>query len=173
MNILQKNREKITNTKQLLIDIISDPDQYNIPEIKNALSGQRKLAAFSSEEYKISACALNTFKNAADNVLLRGFIELDELRQNAKQALDKEALKISKPNHNTKEYFKERLRNVEEELDQSKRTIISLTAIIGDITAELANIATANHMTNEERQAIYKDVNNKLQHKLAFALGNE
>lgn len=173
MNILQKNREKITNTKQLLIDIISDPDQYNIPEIKNALSGQRKLAAFSSEEYKISACALNTLKNAADNVLLRGFIELDELRQNAKQALDKEALKISKPNHNTKEYFKERLRNVEEELDQSKRTIMNLTAIIGDITAELARISTSHHITNEEREAIYKDVNNKLQHKLSFTFRTE
>lgn len=173
MQVLQKNQDKVANTKMLLIKIINEPEKYNTPEIQNALSGQRKLAAFSSEEYAITSCALNTFKNAAEYCLSRGFIELDELRQNAKKALEEDAEKDSKPNHNTKAYFKERLKYAEIDLDKNKSTIMALTAIIGELSSELARMANSSNMTNEERHAIYKDVNNKLQHKLSFTLGSK
>ena len=173
MKILKKNQDKVTNTKVLLLSIINEPKNYNTPEIKNALAGQRKLAAFSSEKYGITSCALNTFKKAADDVLSRGFTELDELRQNAKAVLEKDILKASRPNHNTKEYFKERLKYAEQELDKNKRVIMGLTNVIGDLTENLARIANATDMSNEERQAFYQDVNRKLQHQLSFTLGNE
>jgi len=79
----------------------------------------------------------------------------------------------SNPNHNTKAYFKERLKNSEIELDKSKHTIISLTTIIGEMSLELARMANSNNMTNEARQALYQDLNNKLQHKLSFTLGSK
>ena len=173
MKILQKNQDKVVNTKELLIQIINDPKNYSTPEIQNALMSQRKLAAFFNKEYAITSCTLNTLKSAADYCLSRGFIELDELRQNAKAALEKEIVKESKPNHNTKAYFKERLKNAEIELDKSKHTIMSLTTIIGEMSLELARMANSNNMTNEGRQALYQDLNNKLQHKLSFTLGSE
>lgn len=173
MKILQKNQDKVANTKRLLINIINEPEKYNIPEIQNALSNQRKLAAFTNTEYAITSCTLNTLKSAAEYCLSRGFIELDELRQNAKASLEKEIIKDSNPNHNTKAYFKERLKNAEIELDKSKHTIISLTTIIGEMSLELARMANSNNMTNETRQALYQDLNNKLQHKLSFTLGSK
>lgn len=173
MQILQKNQDKVSNTRILLINIINEPKKYNTPEIQNALSSQRKLAAFSSEKYALASCSLNTLKNAAEYCLPRGFIELDELRQNAKIAFEKEIDKDSKPKHNTKAYFEKRLKNVEIELDKSERTIMGLTTIIGEMSSELARMANSSNMTNEQRQAIYQDVNNKLQHKLSFTLGSK
>lgn len=173
MKILQKNQEKVTNTKELLLHIINEPEKFNTPEIQNALMSQRKLAAFFSKEYNITSCTLNTLKSAAEYCLSRGFIELDELRQNAKAALEKKIIKDSDPNHNTKAYFKERLKNAEIELDMSKRTILGLTTIIGEMSLELARMANSSNMTNEERQALYRDLNNKLQHKLSFTLGSK
>lgn len=171
MQILQKNLVKVSNTKILLIKIINEPGKYNTPEIQNALSSQRKLAAFSSDEHEItSSCVLNTFKNAAEYCLSRGFTELDELRQNARKALEEDEETDSKPKNNTKTYFKERLKNAEEDVDRNKRTIIGLTAIIGEMSSELARMAYSNNMTNKERQAIYEDMNKKLQHKLSFTL---
>jgi len=173
MQVLPKNQDKVANTKRLLINIINEPEKYNIPEIQNALSSQRKLAAFANTEYAITSCTLNTLKSAAEYTLLRGFIELDELRQNAKTALEKKIVKDSEPTHNTKAYFKERLKNAEIELDKNKDTIMSLTAIIGEMSLELARMANSNNMTNEGRQALYQDLNNKLQHKLSFTLGSK
>lgn len=173
MKVLQKNQDKVSNTRVLLINIINEPEKYNTPEIQNALSSQRKLAAFSSEEYALTSCTLNTLKSAAEYCLPRGFIELNELRQNAKIAFEKETDKDSNSNHNTKAYFKERLKNVETELDKSKRTIMGLTTIIGEMSSELARMANSSNMTNEKRQAIYQDVNNKLQYKLSFTLGSK
>lgn len=173
MQVLQKNQDKVSNTKILLISIINESEKYNTPEIQNALSSQRKLAVFSSEEYALTSCSLNTLKSAAEYCLPRGFIELDELRQNAKIAFEKKTDKDSTPNHNTKAYFKERLKNVEIELDKNKRTIMGLTTIIGEMSSELARMASSSNMTNEQRQAIYQDVNNKLQHKLSFTLGSK
>lgn len=173
VKILQKNQDKVTNTKILLIKIINEPEKYNLPEIQSALCSQRKLAAFSSEKCAIAPCTLNTLKSAAEYCLPRGFIELDELRQNAKAALEKEIVKDSDPNHNTKAYFKERLKNAEIELDMSKRTIMGLTTIIGEMSLELARMANSGNMTNEKRQALYQDLNNKLQHKLSFTLGSK
>ena len=48
-----------------------------------------------------------------------------------------------------------------------------LTTIIGEMSLELARMANSNNMTNEGRQALYQDLNNKLQHKLSFTLGSE
>lgn len=172
VKILQKNQDKVTNTKILLIKIINEPEKYNLPEIQSALCSQRKLAAFSSEGCAITPCTLNTLKSAAEYCLPRGFIELDELRKNAKAALEEEANKNLKPNHNTKAYFKERLRNAEVELDRNKRTIMSLTVIINEISSELARIAYSSNISNEERQVIYQEVSRKLQYKLSFTLGS-
>ena len=87
--------------------------------------------------------------------------------------IEKEIVKESNPNHNTKAYFKERLKNAEIELDKSKHTIMILTTIIGEMSLELARMANSNNMTNEGRQALYQDLHNKLQHKLSFTLGSK
>ncbi|NOH68948.1 hypothetical protein [Vibrio rotiferianus] len=175
MKVLEKNQTKVLETEKLLKEIITAPTEFkNDEELLKALKSQSGIAKYQNQERNITSCSLNTVKSISEALLERGFLSLDELRINAKLAV--EAVhhneKASKGNRQTAVGLKHKVSELESELDAAQRSNSLLTVMVSELRSRLKQLA--NHEgTVEERQELYREHNRKIEAQMNFTLNGE
>ena len=170
--VLEKNQRNIIETKALLLDVIKEPISFkDDAALIQAVKTQKGLAQYNNEERKIGLCSLNTFKSNAEMLLDRGFLEIDELRINAKDAIE-EAIIGCKPLKNTKTGLRHKVDAVEVERDTLQKTNFLLSMIVNELCGELKAMA---HSTDsvKQRQEKFNHVNKTVEAKLSYTLNGE
>ncbi|EHH3741630.1 hypothetical protein J7075_004039 [Vibrio parahaemolyticus] len=175
MKVLQKNQIKVLETEKLLREIITSPAEFkDDEELMEALRSQSGIAKYQDQSRTIEPCSLNTLKSNAESLLERGFLSLDELRINAKLAIE-EALHneaTSKGNKPTIAGLKLQKEELKAELDAAQRSNSLLTAMVIELRSNLKQLA--NHEgTVEERQELYREHNRKIEAQMNFTLNGE
>ncbi|EDM59773.1 conserved hypothetical protein [Vibrio parahaemolyticus AQ3810] len=175
MKVLEKNQTKILETEKLLREIITTPAEFkNDEELLKALKSQSGIAKYQNQERNITSCSLNTVKSISEALLERGFLSLDELRINAKLAIEAARLdeKASKGNKQTVAGLKHKVAELESELDKAQRSNSLLTVMISELRSRLKQLA--NHEgTVEERQELYREHNRKIEAQMNYTLNGE
>ncbi|MGR6860218.1 hypothetical protein ACU5EH_07850 [Aliivibrio salmonicida] len=170
--VLEKNQRKIIETKALLLEVIKDPTPFKDDvDLATALKTQAGLAKYYNEERDINSCSINTFKANSESLLDRGFIDIDELRINAKDAIEG-AIIDNKPLKNTKTGLRHKVDALEIERITLQKTNFLLSMIINDLRGELKELA---HSTNtvKQRQEKFKHVNKVVEAKLNYTLNGK
>ena len=167
MKTLEVNQKKVIETKSLLLEIIKEPSKFrNIKALTPVLKSQSGLAKFSDSERDIVSCSLNTLKSASESLLDRGFIELDELRINAKNAI--EAVVVgNKATKSTQTGLRHKVDELESKLSTVQKSNFLLTTIISELRSELKKMAHSND-SSEHRKTTYQEVNRKIEAKLSY-----
>lgn len=173
MSIKESHQVKVLETKKLLTEIINQPLNYNeSEEITLALKSQGGLAKYTDVRQGILSCSLNTLKGVSESLLDRGFGELDQLRLNAKRA-------IEAATENTKEHKSSRLgllsraKNLEEQLEGMQKCNFQLTVIISELRSELKRFAYAKEESAEQKKLKYEELNKIVEAKLSFIFNGE
>ncbi|MEF1247433.1 hypothetical protein [Vibrio owensii] len=169
MKVLEKNQTKILETEKLLREVITSPVEFkDDEELMKALKSQSGIAKYQNQERNITSCSLNTVKSISEALLERGFLSLDELRINAKLAIEAahHAEKASKGNKQTVVGLKHKVSELESELDAAQRSNSLLTAMIIELRSKLKQIA--NKETLEERQEIYRRHNRTIEAQMNY-----
>lgn len=168
----EKNQNKIIETKALLKDIIKNPDAFKSDKtLKEALNSQEGLAKYENKHRNIVACSPNTVKTHSEALLERGFVELDELRNNAKSALD-ETTPENKPNKTTKAGLKLEVARLERNLDITQRSNSLLIVIIDEMRSKLKQMSESNNSI-ESRRELYRTFNKEIEAELSYTLHGE
>tara|TARA_Y100000588_G_scaffold307852_1_gene332187 strand:+ start:735 stop:1262 length:528 start_codon:yes stop_codon:yes gene_type:complete len=169
MKVLEKNQTKILETEKLLKEIITAPTEFkNDEELLKALKSQSGIAKYENEERNITSCSLNTVKSISEALLERGFLSLDELRINAKSALENvhQNEQMSRGNKQTKAGLELQIKDLKSELDAAQRSNSLLTAMVIELRSKLKEIA--NKETLEERQEIYRWHNRTIEAQMNY-----
>lgn len=175
MKVLEKNQTKVLETEKFLREIITYPAEFkNDEELMKALKSQSGLAKYQNQERNITSCSLNTVKSISEALLERGFLSLDELRINAKLAI--EAVhhneKASKRNRQTVVGLKHKVAELKSELDAAQRSNSLLTVMVSELRARLKQIAQ-HEGTVEEKQELYREHNRKIEAQMNYILNGE
>ncbi|EKO4254477.1 hypothetical protein D5E87_23070 [Vibrio parahaemolyticus] len=175
MKVLEKNQTKILETEKLLREIITTPAEFkNDEELLKALKSQSGIAKYQNQERNITSCSLNTVKSISEALLERGFLSLDELRINAKLAIEAahHDEKASKGNKQTVVGLKHKVSELESELDAAQRSNFLTLVIISELRSKLKQLAV-HEGTVEERLELYRDHNRKIEAELSHMLDGE
>ncbi len=171
MKVLEKNQTKILETEKLLKEIITAPTEFkNDEELLKALKSQSGIAKYQNQERNITSCSLNTVKSISEALLERGFLSLDELRINAKLAVEA-ALhneRVSKGNKQTVVGLRHKVSELESQLDAARRSNSLLTVTVSELRSQLKLIALKE--TAEERQELYRYHNRKVEAQMSYTL---
>ncbi|HCG6603361.1 TPA: hypothetical protein NJ227_000670 [Vibrio parahaemolyticus] len=169
MQALEKNQQKILETRALLREIIQNPENFASSEqLRKALKSQMGLAKFEDEDRGIVACSLNTVKSTSEALFDRGFIELDELRNNAKDAIEKSILG-EKTNKATRTGLKYKVKQLEQQLEVTQQSNFLLTSIISEMRAQLKRMSESEDSL-EVRKELYEYYNKKIEAQLNYTL---
>lgn len=175
MKVLEKNQTKVLETEKLLREVITTPSEFKYDEeLLTALKSQSAIAKYQNQERNIAPCSLNTVKSISEALLERGFLSLDELRINAKGAIDKSNgdESATKGNKQSKAGLERRVAELESELDVAQRSNSLLTAMVTEFRSKLKQLA--NHEgTVEERQELYREHNRKIEAQMNYTLNGE
>lgn len=175
MKALEKNQTKILETEKLLKEVITTPAEFKDDEmLLKALKSQSGIAKYQNEERNITSCSLNTVKSISEVLLERGFLSLDELRINAKLAIEDahHNEKASKGNKQTVVGLKHKVAELESQLDALRRSNSLLTATVSELRSQLKQMALYE-WTAEQRKKIYHDHNRKLEAQMSYTLNGE
>lgn len=175
MKVLDKNQTKVLETEKLFREIITSPAGFkDDEELMKALKSQSGIAKYQNQERNITSCSLNTVKSISEALLERGFLSLDELRVNAKLAL--EAVhhdeKASKGNRQTVVGLKHKVAELESELGAAQRSNSLLTLMVSELRSRLKQLAQ-HEGTVEERQELYREHNRKIEAEMNYTLNGE
>lgn len=172
MNILEINQKKVLKTKALLAEVIKEPLPFEADTIlSSALKSQTGLAQYINEDRNITSCSLNTLKNASESLLARGFVELDELRINAKDALESAVLG-KKATTRTRTGLKHKVDDLQTRLNTLKKRNFLQSVIIEDFRYKLKELAYSNP-SPEQVQTMYHELNKRIEAKLSYTLNGE
>lgn len=175
MKVLAKNQIKVLETEKLLREIITSPIEFkDDEELLKALKSQSAIARYQNQERNIVSCSLNTVKNISETLLERGFLSLDELRINAKLAVEavQYSERVTKGNKQTAVGLKHKVAELESELDAAQRSNFLMTVMITELQSKLKQLAE-HEGTVEERQELYRYHNKKIEAELNYALDGE
>lgn len=171
MSLKGTNEQKVHNSKKLLKEIITTPaDFLNNDKLLTSLKSQGLFAKLELSEFEISPCSLNTLKTASSTFLNRGFTELDELRVNARNAIE-EAKVSTVVNTNTRAGLKYKVTELKKKnlilmnSHNEMRNIVSLLKI------ELKKIAVID--TEEKRLEQYAFITKKTDEMLSLGIFTE
>jgi len=169
MNTLEINQQKVIETKVLLKEVIGEPVPFKDDHLlKSALRSQGGLAKYSNPERGIALCSLNTLKSASEFLLDRGFLELDELRINAKDAIEVSVV-ANKATKGTRVGLRHKVDDLESELCIMKKSNFLLTTIISELRAELKKMAFSTE-SREFRESEYSRINQTIGIELNYTL---
>ena len=172
MNKQYSNQNKVQETKLLLTSVINDPVPFKEDDaLKLALRSQGGLAKYNNEERSILACSLNTLKSASELRLNRGFVELDELRINAKDALENASLGKNTTTQ-TRTGLKHKADELQAQLNIMKKSNFLLSTVVEELRGKLKQMAYSNQ-NPEQAQAMYHEYNKRLEAKLSYTLDGE
>ncbi|SGY93163.1 Putative uncharacterized protein [Moritella viscosa] len=172
MKTLEINQKKIMETKSLLREIIKEPSSFrDIEALTPALKSQSGLAKYRDSERDIAPCSLNTLKSASESLLDRGFTELDELRINAKDAIEKVVIgnKVTK---STRTGLKNTVDELESKLKTMRNSNFLLTTMVSELRYELKKMALSSEDV-ERRVNIYQEFNRGVKAKLSYVSHGE
>ncbi|MCQ1060383.1 hypothetical protein LRP52_36940 [Photobacterium sp. ZSDE20] len=175
MKVLEKNQTKVLETDKLLREIITSPAEFkDDEELQLALKSQSAIAKYQNQERRIASCSLNTLKSLSDALLDRGFLSLDELRINAKLAIEAahHAEKGSKGNKQTVVGLRHKVDELQSELDAAQRSNFLLTVMVSELRSKLKQLAV-HEGTVEERQELYRVHNKGIEAELNYTLDGE
>jgi phenylalanyl-tRNA synthetase alpha subunit len=171
MNAIEINQKKVLQSKALLLEIIQSPSQFQSDEqLIKVLKSQGGLAKYENKERIIVACSLNTLKSASDSLLNRGFLELDELRINARNAI--EGVQVdSQANSRTRTGLKHKIDELQAQVEHLQKSNFLLTTIIDELRGALKEQAfNSNDSTIIEK---YREQNKHLEAKLSYTLNGK
>jgi hypothetical protein len=172
MNTLKINQKKILETKALLTEVITDPFPFKGDStLISALKSQSALAMYSNENRDIASCSLNTLKRASESLLTRGFVDLDELRINAKNALESATLG-QKATTKTRIGLKYKVDKLQAQLSTMNKSNFLQTCIIEELRLELKQMAYSNQ-SSEQAKKMYQEFNKRLEAKLFITLNGK
>lgn len=175
MKVLEKNQTKVLETEKLLREIVKSPiDFVEDEELLKALKSQSALAKYQNPERNIVSCSLNTVKSVSEALLDRGFLSLDDLRTNAKLAIEAEQLGVraAKGNKQTAVGLKNKVAELESQLDIAQRSNFLMTVMISELRSKLKQLAE-NKGTIEERKELYTYHNRKIEAELNYTLSRK
>ncbi|MFB9133579.1 hypothetical protein ACFSJQ_09870 [Vibrio olivae] len=169
MKNLDINHKKVIGTKELLINIIQDPNSFKNNEmVKSALKSQGNLAKFKDQERDIVSCSLNTLKSACESLFDQGFSELDYLRKSALDAIKKSMTDVdSKANKSTKSGLKNMVDELETSLLNMRKSNFLLTLMISELLGELKRMAESENPIDDKLYD-YKEINKKVEEKFSY-----
>jgi len=171
MKVTEKNQTKILETEKLLLAIIKTPNDFKDDAgLYKALKSQSAMAKYENSEYQIVSCSLNTVKSNSESLLNRGFLGFDELRVNAKTAIEVtlHAEKIGKPNKQTATGLKLKVEELECQLDAMRFACFNLTTVVGDLRSHAKKLSEHSG-TFEQRIELYQEENIRVELKLSHA----
>jgi hypothetical protein len=172
MTYLEVNQIKILETKSWLLEIIKDPTQFSGISVLNiALRSQTGLAKLTNSERNIVPCSLNTLKSNAESLLDRGFAELDELRINAREAIEAVVV-TNKSGKTTRTELKNKVNELESKLNNIYKSNFLLSIMVTELREELKKMAFEN-VSSEQKELTYKELNKKIEAKLSFCFNGE
>ena len=172
MNTLEINHKKVLETKALLIEIIKEPLLFKgDTTLKSALKSQGGIAKYINEDRDIAYCSLNTLKSASESLLTRGFVELDELRTNARDELESAELG-KKATTKTRTGLKHKVDELQTQLDTMKKVNFLQSVILEEFCNKLKELAYSNPIP-EQMQTMYHELNKRLEAKLSYTLYGE
>ncbi|OUS03272.1 hypothetical protein A9Q81_07755 [Gammaproteobacteria bacterium 42_54_T18] len=167
MNTLEINQQKVIETKVFLKEITGDPVPFKDDlSLKSALKSQGGLAKYSNSERGIASCSLNTLKSASESLLERGFLELDELRVNAKDAIES-VFVGKKATKTTRTGLKHKVVDLEHELCTMQKSNFLLTTIISELRGGLKKMALSTE-SREFQESEYRRINQEVEIKLNY-----
>ncbi|WP_341661046.1 hypothetical protein [Vibrio sp.] len=171
MKALETNQKKVIETKKLLKNIIESPSGFiNNEIIKSALKSQGNLAKYTDEDRDITACSLNTLKNASESLLERGFSELDYLRKSALDSPENSMIDVdSKVNKSTKVGLRNMVDELETSLLKMRQSNFLLTIMISELRGDLKRMAESDDSIDDKRSS-YKEINRKVEEKFNYIL---
>ncbi|ANQ29346.1 hypothetical protein BA894_23490 [Vibrio natriegens] len=163
-------KKKITNTKDLLIDIINSPKNYlDNDVIIKALKSQSELSKYcivdKDDRKSISSCSINTLKTYANEYFDGGFKVFDELRVSAKSQIANCKLKTSK-NKKTHIGMNYQLEKYKSENKSLKIVNINQQIIIEDLRSSLKEMASSENSTLKRLEE-YNRINHIINLKLS------
>jgi len=165
-NNKQNNQRTILATEALLQEVIKSPDGFkNDDGLVKALKSQGGLAKYEDSERHISAVAINTAKSLSELLLDDGFDGFDQLRTNARTAIEK-AL-TGKVKKSTAETTRQKLASAEKMLAITQQSNFLLNTVIKEMRAHLKAMALQDG-TDEDRLKRYKDINKKVEAQLNY-----
>lgn len=169
MDTLEINQQKVIETKVLLKEIIGEPVPFKDDlSLKSALKSQGGLAKHSNPERGIASCSLNTLKSASESLLERGFTELDELRVNARDAIESTVVG-NKATKTTLIGLRHKVDDLEYELSIMQKSNFLLTTIICELRGELKRMALSTE-SGEFQESEYRRINRKIEIELNYTL---
>ncbi|KJG10176.1 hypothetical protein C0W96_06580 [Photobacterium kishitanii] len=170
MKVLERNHQKILETKKLLESIISDPEPFKEDEIiKKSLISQGAIAKYENRELGIFSCSVNTYKSVSNDLLLRGFTEIDKLRLHAQDAILGKKNKAKKPPKGRIAALEDELKELKKSAEIDKKTIELLILSHQEILASSKQIAFSNKSI-EERCKLYNEMVERDEAKRNFFL---
>lgn len=172
MQAKEVNQVKVLNTVAFLKKVITEPEGFKADDMLiKALKSQGGIAKYENEGQEITSCSLNTLKTTSEMLLERGFLELDELRLNAKSAIEG-SVEGNKANKKTKTGLTHKVNELTDELEVTKRSNILLTTIISELRSRLKQLAE-NDGSVDDRKELYRRFNKEIQAKLDYTLHGE
>ena len=168
MKVLEKNQTKVLETVSLLRKVIISPISFiDNDELVNALKSQSGISKYQCLENNIASCSLNTLKNISEVLLDRGFIALDELRINAKLAIEQSLLdeRRSKENKQSAVSLNRKIVELKSQLDVTRRINTQMTVIISELRSRLKELVEHDGPI-EERKELHRHYNKKIEAEL-------
>ncbi|MER0365623.1 hypothetical protein [Vibrio vulnificus] len=175
MKVLEKNQTKVLETEKLLREVITTPGEFkNDEELLKALKSQSGIAKYQNQERNITSCSLNTVKSISEALLERGFLSLDELRINAKSAIEgvHQNEQLSRGNKQTKAGLELQVKELKSELDAAQRSNSLLVAMVSELRSRLKQLAQ-HEGTIEERLELYREHNRKIEAQMNYTLNGD
>ncbi|MDO6498885.1 hypothetical protein [Photobacterium sanguinicancri] len=171
MKIGEKNQTKVLETEKLLLAIIQAPNDFKgDAELYKALKSQSAMAKYENPERQVVSCSLNTVKSISVALLSRGFLGLDELRVNAKAAVEAalHAEKTGKPNKQTATGLKLKVEELERQLDAMRFACLNLTTVVDELRSHSKKLSEHSG-TLKQRIELYQEENARIEIKLSHA----
>jgi hypothetical protein len=143
---VEKNITSIKNLKNLLIEIIKNPEKYikDLP-LMESLSSQGKLSKYENVDLKIFATSINTMKRLSSYPDC-DFEALDKLRVSAIESLKKKENLIGNKITYNKNDLLVKIENLENELNINKNSQLLLLKTISDVNKTLNSIKNVNNV---------------------------
>lgn len=149
MDRVSNKLKSITNSHDLLLEIIAAPKTCGGVDISN-LKSQKRFAQLDIPEKNIVPMSLNRWKAYADEVLPIGWKGLDKLRKKALNAIELEDKKGNKPSRGSK-------KDLEIKLDEKKNISQSYLNEIIRLSEQYKHLLEICHM-QARQDADFKDL---------------
>lgn len=172
MDTLEQNQQKILRTHELLNEVIKNPELFRqTDELKIALVSQGSLAKYIDKERGIIACSLNTYKTASESLLPRGFVEINQLRVAAKNAINGKQPKTATAKGKIASLEK-KVNDLGSKLESEKKMTVLLTLMNDELLSKLKQLAYSTDSA-EVRKSTYKNTEQSFKTKLDYLLYEE